>query len=109
MLCDRVHEKMAGIRSVRRGSDGKPAAGRLVTGHTTLDRAIFGSLKQAHDRKPSCLPPAGSIASDWIKEVPLAENRHVYVHTFAHIPARGIFEQTDPHRYPAMLKRIKRY
>ncbi|KAG5347166.1 DRD2L protein, partial [Acromyrmex charruanus] len=40
-----------------------------VMGHTTLDGAIFGALKLwEHDRKPSCLPPTASMASDWIKE-----------------------------------------
>lgn len=77
-----VYEKMAGIRFLRRGSDGKPAAGRLVTGHATLDRAIFGSLKQAGtsiDRKPSCLPPGASIASDWIKEASLRVGMFTYI------------------------------
>lgn len=54
---------MAGIRSVRRGSDGKPAAARPVTGRTTLDSAIFGSLKQTHDRKPHRVSLAGCLNS----------------------------------------------
>jgi len=77
-----MYEKMVGIRSLRRGSDGKPAAGRPMTGHTTLDRAIFGSLKQAGtsiDRKPSCLPPGASIASDWIKEASLRVGMFTYI------------------------------
>lgn len=68
MLRDRVRGKTAGIWSDAALTVSRlPLEGRWRDVRPSTARS--SGLWSGHDRKPSCLPLAASMASDWIKEV----------------------------------------